>query len=983
MSQIKFRAKIEKIEGDQLHYSLPSRVYPREIPDFGEHALADPLTLKTDYLEVENIFYLGNKNRLKEKFAKLVPEDVKTVFDPMCGGAMFLTELARSGKTIIANDYSTSPFYLARAIFLKNKPSLEMFDEFAKSVKEFEGYYFKKAKELFPILAGRKHTQRYIDGYILRAREVEYGHFYLGVMSGCMLSWFGAFGGPYLRWSYSTFKRNLRTYAKQLINFEVSGKVTNYDALKMDIPNVDMIYFDPPYSEKLFKYVSKFGKLNSILLQKDWVRNEITQEEVSKLTKKLAGHCKYLFVSTNAACPIHWRPLFEGTGRTASRKKFILTGSGAIASSMAGAQHNQRKMEEILWVSVRKSKEDETVEKAQKDPFMIYPDESETYEYMIHSHFRGKSSHLDLRIENLGKEFLIGWTLMAQRAGAIKEPVLTLSDARKIDADSEKFYKINLQTGEWATREKKGAKESVRIEIVAARKKVEPIEWAEFSGVTKPGAVGATSQYPGVFLIVDKGKAEYLSQKGGWLHEYWFDGKVLKNGRYFFRQLKAWSTKKSGDEPDQQEVLGSDGLWEHMKELNVQAVKVLKSNGMTDDQIQEWIEPQLIETMKEMDLSREEIEKAFVIPPGKEEGLGPEVGWLFINPDDQVPYVVSSRAIDQEFLPPTSMSALPRHWRVHVKDDEKYWIAQNKSAALERRKNLVERWKEEGMIGRAEKGDRNPFKEHVEKARHRLDQCMDCSKPPDLEIIWANGEGHAWFCWSCFIKWLGDDEANPWSGKGDDIQSAKLIKNGEASKKQADNTNPNIKEKLAEFIVSENAKGTVSEFKVFIDWLAVQKAVISEFKVFIDWLAVQKAVISEFRLTYQFWKGQKVIREGASKERFLFWIKDEEKYLIFRLNSNILSSEKTGAMLLTDNWGKEEYQTTDYVKPGTPLNPTKNTPSFIKLLDSGKAIILIDEPDLKKVQFDGKDLKGVFLFKKAEDHWFVERTGGGPGNNET
>lgn len=970
MSLIKYRAKIERIEGDQIHYSLPSRVYPMEIPDFGEHILADPLALKTDYLEVENIFYLGNKNRLKERFAKLVPEDVKTVFDPMCGGAMFLTELARMGKTIIANDYSTSPFYLARAIFLKNKPSLEMFDEFAKSVKEFEGYYFKKAKELFPILAGREHTQKYIDGYILRAREVEYGHFYLGVMSGCMLSWFGAFGGPYRRWSYSTFKRKLRAYAKQIINFEVSGKVTNHDALKMDIPNVDMIYFDPPYSEKLFKYVSKFGKLNSILLQKDWDRNEITQEQVEALAKKLATHCKYLFVSTNDACPIHWRPLFEGISRTASRKKFILTGSGAIASNLSGAQQNQRKMEEILWVSVRKSEEDETVEKAQKDPFMIYPDESESYRYMVHTHFRGSGTHLDLRIENLGKEFLIGWTLFAMQKDSIKEPVLTLADGRKINADSEQHYKINLQTGDWATREKKGAKEPVRIEIVAARKAVEPVEWAEFSGVTKPGTTGASAQYPGVFIVVDRGKAEYLSQKGGWLHEYWFDGKVLKNGRYFFRQLKAWSTKKSGDEsdkPDQLEIFGSEGLWEHVKELNVQAVKVLKSNGMTDDQIKEWIEPQLIETMKEMDLSREEIEKAFVIPPGKEEGFGSgEVGWLFINPDDQVPYVVSARAIDQEFIPPNTVSALPKHWRVHVKDDEKYWVAQDKSVALERRKNLVERWKEEGVIGRAEKGDRNPFKESVEKARHRHDQCMECSKPPDLEIIWANGHGHAWFCWSCFIKWLGDDEANLWSGKGDDIQSAKLVKDGEASIKYSDNRNSNIKEKLAEFIISKNVKGTVLEFKALLDWLAVQKA-----------------IVTEFRLTYQFWRGQKVIREGASKERFLFWIKDGEKYLIFRLSSSILDSEKTGAMLLTDELGEDEYLATGYVKPGTSLNPTKNTPSFIKLLDSGKAIILIDEPDLKKMQFEGKDLKGVFLFKKAEDHWYIERTGGGPGNNET
>jgi hypothetical protein len=912
---------------------------------------------------------------------------------------------------------------------------------------------------------------------------------------------------------------------------------------------------------------------------------------------------------------------------------------------------------------------------------------------------------------------------MAQLKGAIKEPVLTLSDGRKINADSTKYYKINLQTGEWATREKKGASEPVRIEMVAARKAVEPREWFDFAGITKPGTVGATSQYPGVFLIVDRGNAEYgcfpegelilttegvkpietigrgeyllgensLSQvretfqrpadqiiefdmrgfqhlrvtpnhpifatkipsekerkigkkyqklqdlqfegkwylaeelmkgdyiaipkireereislalhsrmngkedrlikvdkelayvlgqfvgdgysademqaqfsfsisnrthldtirdfftsqnirtsvdekkgktqvwwvlngtsaswckmfrenfyspvdnkkmiplsflhlersvlrnflkgyydadgrkqssqgqlelgttsphisrvlplllmklgvcPGGsklrgygdrgytfiwmkkylnlldsepesepgfrfktnyledddyfflrirkrdtlpysgtvfnlqtsdntihtplkthnsqksWMHEYFFDGKVLKNGRYLFRQLKAWSTKKSDDEPAKQKILGSEGLWDHMKELNEEAILVLKSRGLSDEQIQEWIEPQLTKIMKEMDLSKEEIQKAFVIPPGKEEGLGPEVGWLFINPDDQVPYVLSARAIEQKFIPPNTASALPKHWRVHVKDDEEYWVSCNESVALERRKNLVERLKEEGVIGRAEKGDRNPFKESVEKARHRHDQCMECSKPPDLEIVWAEGVGHAWFCWPCFIKWLGDDEANPWSRKGSDVDTVKLVKDGEASKKFSDNHNPVITEQVREFIESKGAEGTVGEFKAFIAWLTVQKA-----------------AISEFHLTYQFWKGQKVVREGASRSRFLLWIKDGKKYLIFWLNDNILDADKTGGMFLTDDWGEAEYATTGYVKPGSPLNPTKNTPSFVRLLDSGKAIVLIDEPELKKIQFDAEKLKGVFLFKKAEDHWYVERVEGGP-----
>jgi len=34
----------------------------------------------------------------------------------------------------------------------------------------------------------------------------------------------------------------------------------------------------------------------------------------------------------------------------------------------------------------------------------------------------------------------------------------------------------------------------------------------------------------------------------------------------------------------------------------------------------------------------------------------------------------------------------------------------------------------------------------AELARHARDQCMSCNKPPTVEILWAEGKGHAWFC---------------------------------------------------------------------------------------------------------------------------------------------------------------------------------------------------------------------------------------------
>jgi len=74
----------------------------------------------------------------------------------------------------------------------------------------------------------------------------------------------------------------------------------------------------------------------------------------------------------------------------------------------------------------------------------------------------------------------------------------------------------------------------------------------------------------------------------------------------------------------------------------------------------------------------------------------------------------------------------------------------------------------------------------IAEARHRRDQCMECSKPPVYEVLWAEGMAHAFFCEDCFKTWAFEGD-----GKGE-VNSVKEIKESEASKNFKDNTNPNI-----------------------------------------------------------------------------------------------------------------------------------------------------------------------------------------------
>ena len=94
----------------------------------------------------------------------------------------------------------------------------------------------------------------------------------------------------------------------------------------------------------------------------------------------------------------------------------------------------------------------------------------------------------------------------------------------------------------------------------------------------------------------------------------------------------------------------------------------------------------------------------------------------------------------------------------------------------------------------------------MEKARHKRDQCMECSQPPVYEVLWANGHGHAWFCDKHFKEWVKENR--------DDILSVKEVKDGEAASKFAENTNPNIRDRfIKKDETSEKIEATNSRLK--------------------------------------------------------------------------------------------------------------------------------------------------------------------------
>lgn len=81
-------------------------------------------------------------------------------------------------------------------------------------------------------------------------------------------------------------------------------------------------------------------------------------------------------------------------------------------------------------------------------------------------------------------------------------------------------------------------------------------------------------------------------------------------------------------------------------------------------------------------------------------------------------------------------------------------------------------------------------------AKHRRDQCMVCAKPPEFEILWAEGFAHAWFCKEHlkeFVKKSAENcLKNGYSNLNCELNAIKKVNDSEAAKHWKENKNPNV-----------------------------------------------------------------------------------------------------------------------------------------------------------------------------------------------
>lgn len=82
----------------------------------------------------------------------------------------------------------------------------------------------------------------------------------------------------------------------------------------------------------------------------------------------------------------------------------------------------------------------------------------------------------------------------------------------------------------------------------------------------------------------------------------------------------------------------------------------------------------------------------------------------------------------------------------------------------------------------------------LDEKGYRLDKCMNCKAAPEVDVLWAEGKGRAWFCRKCFLEW-----ATKGDGRGE-ICSAYYVKDGRVASKWKERSGPRLKGKSGQAI---------------------------------------------------------------------------------------------------------------------------------------------------------------------------------------
>ena len=524
----------------------------------------------------------------------------------------------------------------------------------------------------------------------------------------------------------------------------------------------------------------------------------------------------------------------------------------------------------------------------QDDPLLDWPEPgAHRRPAVLQAHFRGASVHLDLRLQV--RDYLVGWTLAAQRAGAVPD-VDTIAEAKRIGAA------FSVEGSRYFKPLRAPAK------LFAASKSRQPVDWLQIDErVFPPGEVGATAEEQGVIVAIDRPVVSWGLQKP-FSHEYFFErGKHLV-GVMHFRLLPGGARPRS-----------------------------------------------------------EEVEAGRETPAG-------ETFWTAFLSKDLLPSVLERRAVETRSMPPDGQSALPPGIEREVPEALRYWKHTGAKARALRDELVAERLITEADL-RLEDGEIIYAPQRTKRERsfgHAVAALVPRGASithPLLATNWraAISEGDA----PGTMLVLSSPERIDVAALADAIATVKRAEwlvevddSSEAREALAKVGRPFTLAAAPERLLCSSRPG---HELAGAEWIDVPEP---------EPIAKQPRRV-RFTLSWQFWKGQTVVRAAPSRQIWHLLLERDGGLYDWQLAADPLSGEPQIAAVLTERSTKVLLDFDGDVAPGERvggdvLNDTKATPSSVRVQDRGEVELLDDQPAFKKLRFHGAKLEGVFTLVAEE-----------------
>lgn len=521
----------------------------------------------------------------------------------------------------------------------------------------------------------------------------------------------------------------------------------------------------------------------------------------------------------------------------------------------------------------------------QDDPLLDLPSKgSGSRPAVLQYHFRGRSLHLDMRLQVA--DYLVGWTLANQRAGAVPG-VDSVAEAERIartfSADGDRYAKPFRAPAK----------------LFASPKSRQPVKWLGVRGeVFGEGEVGATRNEPGVIVAVDEPRVEFGLQQP-FFHEYFFSkGKELV-GAFYFRTIEG---RERGEEDGEERP-----FWTA------------------------WLSKELL------------------------------------------PSVLKPDRVKERVMPPDGYSAIPQSLERAVPKELRFWEARGEKARELRDALVAERIIAPAAL-RIVDGE---IRLTTEKRYLAAPATRTYSAPSTLADAVADllPVGRRYVNpmltgdWRAAVKASSNDAAAVLVlSPSAELAPAELHELAEAVRSaKADwlvecGDNPEARDAL--MVVGRPFKLAQDPTRVLCASFPVRSPSV-------EWVDTPDDVWKQprtvdFTLSWQWWKGQTVVRAAPSRQLWHLLLDEPRGGLRgWELARDPLSEEGAITALRRDRSSKELLAFEGPVEPGTKvggdvLNPTKATPSQVDIVDRGKATILDDQAGFVRLQLAGERLRGSF-----------------------